>query len=235
MSRIRDSYDIARSKGLGRIPHADPRSSLYRMNDYLRPALVGTTLPEKKLWTPGKVLDQGQEGSCVGHGWTAWNNARPRGHEQQKGHEFAVKWYHTAQENDPWPGEDYEGTATVAGAKVGRMWGLLEAWVNATSADDVYAFLGLKGGVVLGTVWKESMDHMKPGYFLEVDLSSRTRGGHCYFAQGYLEDETVVCQNSWGDDYGDEGFFYLKRPDFEKLLYANGDAIGAIQTGIPPR
>lgn len=241
MSKARESYEIAQDRGMGAIPFHDPRDMLYRMRDFVRPSIVGETRPARVLHEPGNTLDQGHEGSCVGHGWTGWENTKPVGHQRQQGHEFAVKWYHTAQENDAWPGTDYEGTSVVAGAKVGRMWGLLETWLNAATVEDIYNFLwrggdlGKGGPVVMGTVWKESMDRMTPDYFLDVDLSTRTRGGHCWLITGYLEDDVVVCQNSWGIGYGDEGFFYLTRVNLDKLLNTNGTAMGAVQTGVPPR
>src|SRR5215217_4694280 len=137
------------SKGLGRIAHFDPRSMQYRMKDYLQPKLEGEALPADRILERGITLDQGNEGACVGFGWTAWENCKPKGFARQQGNDYGFDWYHEAQLHDPWPGTNYEGTATSAGAKVAILRGLAKAYLFASTVEDVEAFILANEGPVV--------------------------------------------------------------------------------------
>lgn len=224
------------SKGLGRIPHFDPRSMQFRMKDYLRPKLEGEALPTDKVWEHGVIMDQGNTSQCVGHAWQAWENCKPKGFKRQQGHEEAAAWYEESKLHDPWPGTNYEGTATAAGAKVAVLRGLAKAWVNAATVEDIEAFVLTEGACVMGTTWFRSLDNMTANYFLNVDLKSGSRGGHAYLCYGVKDaGATFVFQNSWSESWGDHGSFYLTRDSLKALLYRNGEGIACVQTGLPPR
>src|SRR5215207_3710179 len=138
------------SKGLGQHPSQDMRDSQHLMRAHLAGIMV---LPTSKTWEIGEVLDQGYEGSCVGHGWTAWENAKPTGFDVQQDHAYAVSWYERAQEIDEWPGTDYQGTSVRAGARVAAERGLLSEYVWASSVDEIDAWILAKGTVVIGSYW----------------------------------------------------------------------------------
>lgn len=106
--------------------------------------------------------DQGQEGACVGFGWSRAMSLYNR-------RKFDGFWlYHEAQKVDPWPGENYEGTSTDAGAKVLRAQGH-RTWTEegdqdpdpamgisnyrwTQSVDEVHTVLNMPLTVVLGAV-----------------------------------------------------------------------------------
>jgi hypothetical protein len=74
----------------------------------LEPAAPRDTTP----WY--RAMDQGQEGACVGFGWTRCMMLLNR-------KRYDARWlYHEAQKVDEWVGEDYEGTSVRAGADVLR-------------------------------------------------------------------------------------------------------------------
>jgi hypothetical protein len=206
----------------------------YRMEDYLRATRDRIDRPASKFWEIGRILDQGSEGACVGFAWAAWENARPQGYMRQQGNDFGFAWYEEAKRNDPWPGTDYDGTATGAGAKVGLIRGYLKAWLRAATVDEVLSFIGNESTVVMGTNWRRSMDRVYAGGVIKVDLSTSVRGGHAWHAFGY-DDTWVYAQNSWGEGYAEGGVFKVSHLDFRKLLYDNGEALAAVQTGVPPR
>jgi hypothetical protein len=75
-------------------------------------------------WRCTTLLNQGTEGSCVGHGVSHELIARP---SEVKGltHKTATDLYHEAQMVDPWPGGSYpgaspfyEGTSVLDGVKI---------------------------------------------------------------------------------------------------------------------
>lgn len=216
-------------KGLGHLHHFDMRDMRHRMRDHLGDVVV---LPDYMVWDHGDILDQGQEGSCVGHGWTAWQNCKPVGHSHQHDHAYAVAWYERAQELDPWPGTNYEGTSCGAGAKVALERNLLGEWVWASGVDDIDAWILGKGPVVIACDWFRSMDDdSDPGGFLKVDPSSGVRGGHCFLLFGKGPGGNYHFQNSWGVNYAQEGCFKLAPPDLQRLVQsANLQACSAAQT-----
>lgn len=216
-------------KGLGQHPSQDMRDAQHLMRNHLAEVMV---LPAEKTWKIGDVLDQGYEGSCVGHGWTAWENAKPSGFEVQQDHAYAYEWYKRAQEIDEWFGTDYEGTSVRAGARVAQERGLLSEYVWATSVDDIDAWLLAKGPVVIGSYWFRSMDYPDSDGFLNVAVDSGIRGGHCYLLYGKGVEGNYKAVNSWSESWGREGTFRLRPADFQRLISAGGFvACAAVQTG----
>lgn len=216
------------NKGLGQHPSVDMRDGLYSMRPTLKRVNV---IPTAMTWEHGVILDQGYEGSCVGHGWTAWENARPKGFVVQQDHSYAVGWYQRAQELDEWPGTSYEGTSVRAGAKVAQERGFLDTYVWAASIDEIDAWLLTKGPVVIGAKWFNSMDYPRDG-FINVDIGSGVRGGHCFLLYGKGDAGNYKFQNSWGYGYADDGCFRLTPDNFQRLISAGGfSACSAEQTG----
>jgi len=218
----------------------DPRQMRYRMGDYLVHTLNRRTAEEFTVLEHGKILDQGLDGTCVGHAWVAWENCKPRGAARQQGHGVALEWYDRATEIDPWPENDGDrsfGTSTTAGAQVAIEWELGAAYVWAESLDAIKAFINSKQGpVVVGTYWYNSMFDPDEDGFVTVNRASGIAGGHEWLIFGTSEENGVVyhCQNSWGTGWGDEGIFYVREPAMADLIYGGGEACALVQTGILP-
>jgi hypothetical protein len=205
------------------------RDGLYSMRPKLK--RLGSALPAYKVWENGVILDQGQEGSCVGHGWAAWENARPKGFVVQQDHDYAVGWYERAQELDEWPGTDYEGTSVRAGAKVAQERGFLDVYVWAAGRSEIDAWVLSMGPVVIGSKWYYSMDSPDADGFLNVDIGSGVRGGHCFLLLGKGPASNYKFQNSWGESYADEGCFRMTPDNLTRLIAAGGfSACSAEQT-----
>lgn len=202
-------------RGLGYRSVHDPRASAYLMTPYARQA---PSPPREKIWSIGPVLDQGDEGSCVGHGWTAWRNAEPVVPSQYYDHAYAVKVYSYAQNNDEFadtPPE--EGTSVQAGAKAMVSDGALkESYIWGRSYDEMISWIGNYGPCVIGTLWLEGM--FEPDSTGYVAPRGRISGGHCYLAYGYRSNGDILFQNSWGESWGKGGTHYMTRSAFEALL-----------------
>jgi hypothetical protein len=190
-----------------------------------------TAVPEGHVWLNGDILDQGSEGACVGFSWTAWENAKPRGFQEQQDNAYAQGWYKAAQARDPWPGDDYDGTTVAAGAKVAIARSALDRYLWAGSKSEIDMWILTKGPVVVGSDWFKSMDSVGRLGWVKVDPSSGVRGGHAYLLLGRTSARNYVFQNSWGVEYADEGLFYMNEENFNMLVTrGNAEFCTALQT-----
>lgn len=216
---------------LGRHPAPDMRDALHLMRSELRN--VYTTLAEAKYWDRGDTLNQGKEGACVGAGWTAWYNSKPKGFYNPLPNEQLFDIYRRAQFLDEWPGENYSGTSVRAGAKVMRERGYLEEYVWAATGDEIRAWLRTYGPVVIGSHWLRSMDSPRAtDGMLTVDYASGIRGGHCTCLYGVGSNDDVLGVNSWGNSWGKEGSFQLSKEGLDMLISGGLEACASRQTGI---
>lgn len=189
-----------------------------------------------RWWTGGAVLDQGREGSCVGHGVVGeWMASPVRGRPvrdnvpgpyfSQSGHEEAVAVYNRAKEIDEWEGINYDGTSVRAGLLVGRDRGW---WTNFKWAKDLGDLrLGLEfGPVVIGVTWYEGMYDTDPNGL--VDVSGPEVGGHCLIITGFSKNLAghgphFRWRNSWGPLYGRNGNGYITPQNLKTVLFDQGN------------
>lgn len=223
---------------LDRIPQFDPRSRAFAVR-----ALVPDALPLRSFtWRCGSWLDQGKEGACVGFAWSHELAAWPVEVDVTEG--SARNVYREAQKIDEWPGEDYEGTSVLAGAKVLQRLGYLDEYRWSFGIDDALRAIGYLGPVVIGINWYRSMFEPRPSGLLEVDRNTTPAGGHAILARGValksrLKGEreglpVVRLRNSWGADWGRQGDCYLRIDDLEWLLNQQGDCCVPVVRGRGP-
>lgn len=195
---------------------------------HVMPCLFGAVpaaVQEVVEWEPGPVLDQGQEGACIGFGCRALLNASPF---RQKGGPTAREIYLQARLIDEFDDSIVEsGTSVRAGLDVMRSHGLIERYLWATSVQDIYHFLDKHGPVVAGVSWH--------GYETEADGRMRfdgpSVGGHCILYTGYdLRTRRLKFQNSWSAAFGIGGFGYTTEADLARELdHRNGVAAGVVE------
>lgn len=213
------------------VPRFDERSKEYPVRGILK-----RKQRKDVLWTAGPILDQKSEGACVGFGWTAQALATPfvvnlktlPGRNPKTPEPFARNVYKQAKKIDEYPGENYEGTSVLAGAKVMVNNYSITSYSWAFSIDDVIDALIQKGPVVLGINWYEGM-YEAPNGILKV--TGDHVGGHCLLAIGYTAKSkafngkpSITLQNSWGTSWGNYGLAEIAVSDLEKLLSADGEA-----------
>lgn len=198
---------------LDRLIEFDERSKLYP---------IRTLVEDKPLrsytWRVPVALDQGNEGACVGFAWAHEAAARPvvvPGVTNQ----FARDIYHNAQLVDQWPGEAYEGTSVIAGARTMHDWGYIDEYRWAFSENDLALAVGYKGPAVLGTYWYAGMDRPDAdGYLRPI---GGVRGGHAYLAYGYsIKKPGYKIWNSWGTGH----YGWIHPADMALLLSQQGEA-----------
>lgn len=210
-------------------PRFDNRSKKYP----IRGTLWANPRRVDKTWAIGPILDQGKEGACVGFGWTAQTLAEPFSTPPEilnprDPNKFALHVYKSAQRIDEWPGENYEGTSVLAGARILHKLRLISSYSWAFSVDEVIDGILIKGPVVLGIPWYESMYSAPNGV---VRVSGSQVGGHCILAIGFRVASpnfdgrpSVVLQNSWGNDWGINGVAEIEVEQLKELLAKSGEA-----------
>lgn len=206
---------------LGRLIEFDPRSKLHPITAVLPTKAIK---PRSYQWRCKAHLDQGQEGACVGFGWSHELSARPC-EIQNVSNETAYQVYKEAQKLDQWPGESYEGTSVIAGIKaVQKLYPeAIEGYKWAFSIEEVVATLGYFGPVVLGVHWYEKMFEPDSDGFIHV--AGAKVGGHCILARGVnVKGKFVILRNSWGSSWGKDGDCYITFDDLSTLLEQEGEA-----------
>jgi hypothetical protein len=199
-----------------RIPQFDERSR----NFPIRSLVSGRPL-RSYTWNGAPHLDQGQEGACVGFGWTHEAGAKPIPLAVTEAD--ALDLYRTAKTLDEWAGEDYEGTSVLAGAKAAQQRGWLKEYRWAFDLNDVLMALGYHGPVVIGVNWHQDMMNTDAKGFIRA--TGPVVGGHCTLLKGVsVSGRYVRVHNSWGPDWGVGGDAKLTFEDLAALLADEGDA-----------
>jgi hypothetical protein len=226
--RMRDGSEVEDPR-LGRLVQFDERSRGFGI------AARVSDLPIKpKGWSVRWWLDQRREGACVSfaqHHDAVASPARSYFPSVAVAERLAMERYQEMKRIDPWPGEDYDGTSVLAGAKVMQSLGYFKEYRWAFSLDDVLRALSNEGPVILGTNWYEGMyDVDAEGY---VHPTGEVVGGHSFLlssvSPGY---KRVRIWNSWGADWGFNGRANLSFDSLEQLLHESGEALVPVDRQI---
>lgn len=245
---------VAFDPRLGRVREVDIRN----LNYPVLARLEAETLhkPRSYTWRIDERLDQGAEGSCVGHAWAHELAARPAEVENIT-HEFAKeKIYWEAQKEDEWEGGAYpnsspfyEGTSVRAGGVILKRLGLISEFRWAFHMHEFIAAVAYKGPGVIGVDWYAGMFQVDANGFIHP--TGYIGGGHCVAVVAvkiYLKDPAAgwtydnidwlrsyfVILNSWGREWGVNGMCKITLIEFLKL-WPGGDfaiPIGRTKTGL---
>jgi hypothetical protein len=180
----------------------------------------------------GPVLDQGQEGECVGCGTVDATNVLRRlaGRSDMLKIDAAAALYRRAQQLDDVPGTDYSGTSVLAGMQAGVEAGYFTEYLWAFGTRDIATALGHQRPVVVGVPWLSGMYDTGPGGVVRVEGDDRGEG-HCLVIaklrmQGPHGEPGpwFGWLNSWGRSYGDNGVGWIHHRDLADLLHGTGEA-----------
>lgn len=211
---------------LGRLENFDPRSR----NFPVRAILSQTELlnPRSYHWRCKTQLDQGSVSSCVGNAWSHELAARPA---EVLGvtESTALDIYRKAQTLDPWASIPHEGTSVLAGIQA-----LQSLFPHAIddyrwifSLEDLIITLSYRGPVVLGIPWYQQMFYPDGAGILKI--SGSIAGGHSLLCTGVnISTRYFQLKNSWGKNWGLEGYCYITFEDMGRLLHENGEGCAAI-------
>lgn len=204
---------------LGRRQEHDPVSRGFAVAPPAKASTRPVTWPRH-----APILDQGNLGSCTGNALAGWLGTDP--HAIQGVDEgLAVSLYSAATSLDAYPGAwppDDTGSSGLAVCKAARRRGLIRSYRHAFGFDAAIGALQ-SGPIIVGTPWYESMFDPQPGGYLTI--TGDVVGGHEYLIRGVSHSKKhVLCDNSWGYDWGRAGRFWLHFADLERLLGEGGDA-----------
>lgn len=202
--------------GMGRLPDPDARDLNYPM----KAALPDKPEPKSTYWyTIRPPLDQGNTSKCVGFSWRGWLRAAPVVYKTVE--PSAETIYAEAQKIDPWRDHPHDGSSVRAACDYLSSTGHIAQYLWAFDAETVIKYLLMKGPVVLGTDWYESMFNVTRDFFAKVDKSSGVAGGHAYLAIGASRNKKAIrIVNSWGQRWGQNGRAWISFDDLGTLLAA---------------
>lgn len=236
-----------RDPRLGRVVHFDQRSLDFPVtaDPRLSAELKSCT------WRLARRFNQLQTPRCVGYSRAHDLAAEPK----QIGNiteATADQLYDIAQDNDEWPGKDYEGSSVLGGAKAALALGYVGEyrWAgvdpNTKAIDDVLQALSSIGGGVHGIPWKDSMFDPRPDGTL--DCTGEIAGGHAIYSRSILlprngkisgartigrkrmafsfaaSEPYIGLTQTWGADWGILGEAFISASDMEDLLHLDGES-----------
>ena len=206
---------------------------------YYEPSLIPLkptiTRPDELI-----ILDQGQEGACTGFGLAAVINFLRRPPDAQRGASPRML-YEMAKKFDEWAGEDYSGSScrgairgwyhngvcleqgwryaskspghlTPARAKQARETTIGAYYRLRPHIVDYHYALNEAGALYVSAQVHEGWQAPKNG---RIRMTGPIIGGHAFALVGYNEAGFWV-QNSWGEDWGDNGLALWTYEDWQR-------------------
>jgi hypothetical protein len=221
---------------LGRRLLHDPRS-----RDYEYPVRRDARQISVRHRMDAPNLDQFYTSGCVGFSGTnllncaaaarsrrAYNllfpDSRPRTVNRYLDNDDALDNYSASTKHDPFdwvfPPND-EGSSALGLMKHWHKAGIISGYSWAFTFEQFLAALQ-RQPVLVGTNWYEDMNNpLRTGL---VFASGPSVGGHEYLATGIRYDRRWIrFENSWGENWGDRGGFYMHFNSVEQLLAEDGD------------
>ena len=191
-------------------------------------AEVGITEPEVPITSRhhlflSKSLDQGQTGHCVGFDAASFRINEPTYTPctNEDGHDY----YYMCKEFDGEPGDE-GGSNLRSAAKTLQKIGAINNYAFARDFETIKWWLLNKGPLMFGTVWFTGMyklNEMNTAYPTGI-----VDGGHAWLGNG-IDEEYVYGQNSWGENWGDNGAFRILIADFINIMSMGGEALAAVE------
>lgn len=214
--------------GLGRLVSKDDRDK-----KYLLPRRAEAATRTQRYWATQPALDQGATSQCVGFSGYQWLTAFPL---RNRPTFTPAELYKAAQQQDEWPGDDYEGSSVRGLFKVFKDKGYVTEYRWADSVDAVVDHLLTTGPVVMGTNWTNGMFMADDQGYID-DIGGAATGGHAYLLIGANRKRkkadgkvgAVRLLSSWGDKWADRGRAWMSFDALAELIAQDGEACTATE------
>ncbi len=201
------------------------------------------------------ILNQGNEGACTGFGLATVVNylLRTRKHVPDKAKVSPWMLYELAKRYDEWPGEAYDGSSARGAMKGWHKHGVcddklfpknqrqptpqaakeatmrpLGAYYRVNHKDLVAMHSAIaEVGILYATASvHDGWDNVKSDGIIK--FIDHTLGGHAFAIVAY-DDQGFWIQNSWGAEWGKNGFCHITYDDW----LANGTDVWVARLGAP--
>lgn len=236
--------------GLGRLPSTDQRNAAYLMHRTLTPAEVVSPLTSKTWAFTGKVLDQGETGTCTGHAGAHAIHCSPIPHA---GFINPFDLYREAVLMDEYPDNDADatelndsklqaGSSGTGVAKALSKRGLLVSYLWAQRFEDAINWVLSRGPVMIGSNWYSSMFTPTKEGLLKITTTASVAGGHEWLLRGVDKKAAVALMvNSWGAGWNSKatgkwdggkvpvGHAIIDFTTLARLFHEDGDAVSIIE------
>jgi hypothetical protein len=171
------------------------------------------------------ALDQEDTNHCVGFSGAQWGNTLPVNDQfdNRDGHAL----YYECKVIDGEPNEENGSVMRSIGSAL-KARKRLTAYAFAESVDVAVEWIKTKGPIMAGTNWYDDMFNPDPTGLVKV-LGPEV-GGHAYLWNGFdpVTDE-ILCINSWGRNWADEGHFRIGLQDAKTLFRFDGELLVALE------
>lgn len=183
-------------------------------------------------------VDQFYTSGCVGFAGANFLNTTHASHARRKmndwmrqqmdnhylGNDAGLENYHQATVYDPFPWQyppTDEGSSALGLVKFWKKVGIIAGYEWAFTFNQFCAALEQQP-VLVGTKWYQYMTDLNGLHY--AIPSGENQGGHEYLAIGInWHNRTITCENSWGENWGNRGRFYMTFERVEALLADDGD------------
>lgn len=174
---------------------------------------------KSKKWECPVRLDQGSQGACVGFGGAHHIACNPWPQMLTKA--IARFLYDGAQDNDEWPGNNYEGTSGNGLMRFLKKAGLIGTYYRVRTFDELCQLLSNTGPVSGGFPWKEGCFEPDRRGFIRYE--GEMKGGHyvCINEVNYEQEYFGIVQ-SWGRDHGINGEVKVSFADMRQMIEDGG-------------
>lgn len=182
-------------------------------NDRRFLASVPPDLPPRLVrWRHGPILDQGQTSRCVEYAAKTMLMAEPYQHSSAVISRLLLDLYEQAQENDEWPGSDYDGTSTRGAMKALQQRSLVTNYWWIVSEPQLRRYVTSLSPVMCGFTWLTKM--FTPDSQGILTCEGGEEGGHEVCCLWFDARRNLYqFQNSWGESWGKRGLFYMRPED----------------------
>lgn len=221
-------------RGLGRVPHWDPRNERFLIRDVL-PRLAARrsaidAIPAQRVqryWSPRWTGDQGATSHCTAFSLLTFMADGPVTHRAHAPMMDPDALFTAIRAVDLEEGRDYgtDGGATMlAQQKAATRLGWVGEYRWGTTIEDLIDTVLNVSPVILGIEWLDGM--FSPDHKGRIRATGAVAGGHAIECNGVnTKTEMIRLHNSWGTSWGNAGSCFIAFDDMRKLLADDAEIV----------
>lgn len=172
-------------------------------------------------WTRKLWLNQQQTPGCTAWGGAHALSATPRSFTEIDDAK-CLEWYRKNQQNDQWPGEDYEGSSVLGAMRTFKQEGRISSYHWCKTLAEIQHAVEWHGPMEWGTTWLTGMFYPDRDGFIHA--TGADEGGHAYCIAGINWPGSFFwLDQSWESTWGLNGSAKISFADTELLIGMRGE------------